>query len=297
MNIQQLETFIQVADNLNFARAAEVLNMTQSAVSRQIHALEDELGAKLFLRTTRTVTLTPAGISFLEDAKKVVNTLRVSSARIQHRTETEIQVVSIGCGNEVDLSFLCNILKQCKLQAPEIHPFIKIIPHRSILSLFSQGDLDFLVGFREDIALRNGFSYVEFAQIPLCCVVSESHPYALRNTISEADLYSEHFVHCVAGPSHASELQNHLTEQIPPQNTYLCENPQVALTLVRAGYGFTILPRIGFTDSEVTYIPLQNTTPLSYGVFYKQNSLTPLMKEFLSIIKMTADFSVSEEET
>ena len=64
MNTQQLESFIQVAENLNFARAAEVLNITQSAVSRQIHSLEEELGTKLFIRSTRTVALTPAGMSF-----------------------------------------------------------------------------------------------------------------------------------------------------------------------------------------------------------------------------------------
>lgn len=72
MNTQQLESFIQVAENLNFARAAEVLQITQSAVSRQIHSLEDELGTKLLHRSTRTVTLTPAGLSFLEDAKQVM---------------------------------------------------------------------------------------------------------------------------------------------------------------------------------------------------------------------------------
>ena len=71
MNTQQLESFVQVAENLNFARAAEVLNITQSAVSRQINSLEDELGTKLFHRSTRTVALTPAGISFLDDAKEM----------------------------------------------------------------------------------------------------------------------------------------------------------------------------------------------------------------------------------
>lgn len=256
MNTQNLETFIQVAENLNFARAAEVLNMTQSAVSRQIHALEDELGTKLFLRTTRTVTLTPAGVSFLEDAKKVVTTLHLASARIHHQTESDIPVVSIGCGNEVDLDFLCSVLKICIRQAPDIHPFIKVIPHRSILTLFTQGDLDILVGFREDIPLRGGCSYMELAQLPLCCVVSESHPYALRETLSESDLYSERLIHCNAVPSRALELQNQLAGQITPQNTYLCENLQAALMLIRAGYGFTILPRIGFTNGcfdEGTY--------------------------------------------
>ena len=55
MNLQQLESFIQVAENLSFARAAEVMNITQSAVSRQISSLENELGASLFHRSTRTV--------------------------------------------------------------------------------------------------------------------------------------------------------------------------------------------------------------------------------------------------
>ena len=59
MNTQQLESFIQIAENLNFARAAEILNVTQSAVSSQIKGLEEELNTKLFYRTTRTVLLTP----------------------------------------------------------------------------------------------------------------------------------------------------------------------------------------------------------------------------------------------
>lgn len=58
MNTDQLKSFIQVAENLNFARAAEILNITQSAVSRQIHSLEEELGTRLLHRTTRTVSLT-----------------------------------------------------------------------------------------------------------------------------------------------------------------------------------------------------------------------------------------------
>ena len=70
MNTQQLECFIQVAENLNFARAARNLHITQPAVSRQIHALESELGARLFDRTTRTVSLTPIGNSTAQLQRK-----------------------------------------------------------------------------------------------------------------------------------------------------------------------------------------------------------------------------------
>ncbi|MCD8118001.1 MAG: LysR family transcriptional regulator [Lachnospiraceae bacterium] len=287
MNTQQLETFIQVAENLNFARAAEVLNMTQSAVSRQIHALEEELGTKLLLRTTRTVTLTPAGISYLEDAKKVMNTLHIAEAKIQHHTETNIQILTIGCGNEAELDFLCRVLKKCRQRLPEVHPFLKVILHRSILSLFSHGEIDLLFGFREDIPLRSGFVYREIAQIPLCVLISETHPLAERESIGEEELVSENIILCSAVPSRASEVQNQLAVRIPPQSTYISENLQAALSLVRAGYGFTILPEINFDNVEINCVPLQSAEAVSYGVFYRSGALSPLLSEFVELMKET----------
>lgn len=91
------------AENLNFARAAEVLNITQSAVSRQIHSLEDELETKLFNRSTRTVSLTPAGISFLDDAKDVLAKLQKASLKIHNHATSDIQIISIACNNESNL--------------------------------------------------------------------------------------------------------------------------------------------------------------------------------------------------
>ncbi|MFR8087616.1 MAG: LysR family transcriptional regulator [Lachnospirales bacterium] len=71
MNTFQIDCFIQVAETLNFARAAERLNVTQPAVTHQIRSLEEELGVKLFRRTTRIVELTQEGILFLEDARNI----------------------------------------------------------------------------------------------------------------------------------------------------------------------------------------------------------------------------------
>ena len=64
MNTIQLECFVAVAEHLNFSRASEELKITQPAVSHQIHALEEELGTKLFLRTSKSVSLTQEGLMF-----------------------------------------------------------------------------------------------------------------------------------------------------------------------------------------------------------------------------------------
>lgn len=253
MNTDQLKSFIQVAENLNFARAAEILKITQSAVSRQIHSLEDELGTKLLHRTTRTVTLTPAGISFLEDAKNVMGRLKVAEQKIQRHQSTNIQVLTIGCQNEANLDLLCKVLKACKQQIPELYPFLKVIPHRSILNLFYQDELDLLFGFQDDIPIKNDTVYKELFQIPLCCIVPASHPYAERPELAKEELYLENIVVCnsYAIPARVAEMQNQISQHILPESTYMCENLQVLLTLVRAGYGCSVLPLMNFVNTDI----------------------------------------------
>lgn len=285
MNTDQLKSFIQVAENLNFARAAEILKITQSAVSRQIHSLENELGTKLLHRTTRTVILTPAGISFLEDAKNVMGRLKVAEQKIQRHQSTNIQVLTIGCQNEANLDLLCKVLKSCKQQIPELYPFLKVIPHRSILNLFYQDELDLLFGFQEDIPIKNDTIYKELFQIPLCCIVPASHPWAERPELAKEELYLENIVVCnsYAIPARVAEMQNQISQHILPESTYVCENMQVLLTLVRAGYGCSVLPLMNFVNTDIRGIPLKDSEPLSYGIFFKKSSQSPLLKNLFSL--------------
>lgn len=289
MNTAQLESFIQVAENLNFARAAENLNITQSAVSRQIHSLEEELGTKLLQRTTRTVMLTPAGLSFLEDAKNVMGRLKIAAEKIQRNNASNVQVLSIGCGNDADLNLLCRALKPCKAQLPKLHPFIRVIPHRAILNLFYQNEIDLLFGFKDDIPIKEGTTYRELFKIPVCCAVSNEHPYAQKNEISEQELYSENIITCNSYtiPSKAVAIQNQISQHILPECTYICENLQVLLTLVKVGYGCSILPMMNYMNTEISYIPLKDAGLLSYGLFYKNSSLNGILKDFITIINDT----------
>lgn len=287
MNTQQLESFVQVAENLNFARAAEVLNITQSAVSRQITSLEDELGTKLFHRSTRTVSLTPAGISFLDDAKEVLKRLQIAAFKIQNNTKANIQIISIGCSNESCLLPLSRILYQCRLQIPELHPFVRVIPYRSILNLFIHGEIDVLFGFKDDIPVRDNIVYKELTKIPICCVIPNEHPNAQKNEVSEEELLSENMIICNSYeiPSKAADIQNRLGNKLLPDSTYYCENLQVMISLVQSGYGFAILPDKASVDSGLTFVHLSGYEPISYGIFYKSASKNPLIKKFISIIQ------------
>ena len=90
MNTTQLECFMSVSNFLNFSRAAEQLGLTQPAVSHQINALEDELGAKLFYRTSKQVRLTQEGHLFSQYAREILSLAGASRARLQESVETVI---------------------------------------------------------------------------------------------------------------------------------------------------------------------------------------------------------------
>lgn len=288
MNTQQLESFLAVAEHLNFARAAEALNITQSAVSRQIHALENELGTKLFHRTSRSVILTPSGVMFHEDAKSFMRNLQIATSKIGRHSKENIQILAIGCSNETDCELLSGILQDCRQKIPELHPFLQVIPQRSIISLLFQGDLDILFGFQENVPAHDGIIYKELFKAPVCCAVSPEHKYAGKEEISEEELCSENIIICYSYPipSKALNRQKSIEQNYKLSRVYYCDSPRAQTALVEAGYGFAILPKTILNNGLIRYIPLENEEAVSYGVFYKQNSSNPLLKKFLSILSL-----------
>jgi DNA-binding transcriptional LysR family regulator len=285
MNTQQLESFIQVAENLNFARAAEALNITQSAVSRQIRSLEDELGTKLLHRSTRSVALTPAGISFLNDAKEVLIRLQLSAQKLKNHSNANIQILSIGCTNEAYLPLSAALLRKCQQEFPEIHPFFRMIPSRAVLNLFIHDEIDILFGFQEDLPMQDGFHYYELTQIPVCYAMHAKHPLAQRESITEEDVKKDRIVICNSFdlPAQVADIQTQLSHKFSPDATNYCENIQTMLTLIQAGYGIGVLPEVPSGSTELTYIPLKPDLSLSYGFFYKNISRHPVTEKFLCL--------------
>lgn len=288
MNTAQLESFIQVAENLNFARAAESLNVTTSAVSRQIRSLEEELNTKLLRRTTKNVSLTPAGIIFYNDAKEILAKLQLTTRKIKHHIETNIQVISIGYTDEADPALMVQLLQRCRERLPDIHPFLRIVPSRLLLNMLIHDEIDILFGFKDDIPMRENFVYHELAQIPVCCVLPSGHPLSQKEELSEKDLLPENIVICNSHevPSQVAGVQNLLSNQFSPNFTYYSENLQAMLTLIKAGYGIGIFPEMPSTDTSLVYVPLNRDYSLSYGVFYKDISKNPVLKKFLSLIRI-----------
>ena len=142
MELRHLRYFIAVAEELHFGRAAARLHMAQPPLSQQIRALEDELGARLLERSSRSVRLTPAGAAYLAEARGVLS--RVEAAgRVARRIHLgEEGEITVGYMNPVMDAVLCRALAELRLARPGVVPLLRELPTPAQLDELRAGRLD-----------------------------------------------------------------------------------------------------------------------------------------------------------
>jgi len=120
MKFRHIEYFVAAAEELNFTHAADRLHVSQPPFSKQIHDLEGELGIDLFERQRKGVALTPAGKSFLIDARRILEDCEASVIKAQRISRGEIGELAIGYMSALTHEFLGKALEVWRLTAPNI---------------------------------------------------------------------------------------------------------------------------------------------------------------------------------
>ncbi|OQX17707.1 MAG: LysR family transcriptional regulator [Desulfobulbaceae bacterium A2] len=142
MELRHLRYFVAVAEELHFGRAAERLHMAQPPLSQQIRALEEELGVRLFVRTSRSVSLTPAGASFAQDARATLARVE-EAARLARRIHRgEAGEIRVGYMNPVMDAVLCRALATFRVSRPELTLRLRELPSPTQLEELRAGRLD-----------------------------------------------------------------------------------------------------------------------------------------------------------
>jgi DNA-binding transcriptional LysR family regulator len=285
MTIDNLKCFILVAENLSFARAAEALYISQPAVTKQINALEQELGVELFIRSTRHVELTPAGMSFYKDAKDIVLKSQMAINRLQ-RHNTNSDSIRIGLSNPVALFYLSPILKKLHTAYPDIRPSIELPGYKVVLSLFLENKLDLLFYFKENMPQKTDINFLELEQDFLSCLMPADHALAPKASISLEELTDIPIIACnpLNAPLSTASFQQHLLKKHPTDNILYCDSIEVAHCMVSSGMGISILPNILTLKSpEFVSVPLTGEKPLSFGVFYHKRSKNAALNQFFKL--------------
>ena len=284
MNTIQLECFLSVAEHLNFSRASEDLKITQPAVSHQIRSLEEELGVKLFRRTSKNVSLTPDGMLFLPDANMILKT--VMSARERLGKKERFMPFEIGCHSLAELRLLPPILKALCREWPSLRPQVHTIPFEMLFGMLENRQLNAALALYSDNK-KTVLTYRELFSCPMACICPPGHPLTSLGPLTIDMLKQYNLI--TSPPRRMPEeiLQCHLKamSSSTDQKRYFSDDIESILVLVKAGLGYTLHPDFpAFRDPELCYLPVRDLPTFSFGVYSRRDDDYPVTKRFLQLL-------------
>jgi DNA-binding transcriptional LysR family regulator len=241
MDLRQLEIVRTVAEKGSFTAAARVLNVSQSAVSRQVLLLEEELGDAVFLRLGRKVRLTTAGQTLLDLSRRVLSDIQQTTSGIRDQQQAPAGTLHLGGGMTVCLHVFPALLKEFRKRQPRIDVKLTTGSTPQLLKGLRSGGLD--IGL-----LTLPVDGADLAQVPvmreeLLLVMHPSHKLARRRRLKPGDLARQSWVLFERGSSTRRVIdETFAAHAIRPRIVMETENVEILKALTMIGMGLTILP-------------------------------------------------------
>jgi len=242
VELAQLETFLAVAEERSFSRAAERLRRTQPAVSQVVRKLESELGERLFDRSLRDGTLTDAGRLLQEYAHELLNLRKEAQASLKELRQLQKGQLTVAA-NEYTILYLLPVLDEFR----RVHPGIRVAVQRSLASEVAKRlhehevELGVLSFQPEDTQLRCVVVYRD----ELAFVVPPSHPLAGSKEVRIRQLGAENFAaHNVPSPYRARVIAAFQRHKTPLHMDVELPTIEAIKKFVAMGNGVALVPRL-----------------------------------------------------
>jgi len=241
MDLRQLEILQAIAETGSFTACGRKLHVSQSAISRQILLLEEELGEPLFLRVGRQVRMTPAAESLVQLGQRVFLDVRETVGTITDRTRELRGTLRLSGGMTVCLYVFPPLLKHLR----RVHPHLDVR-----LTVATAGrSVQEIRGGRVDAGLltlpvqESDLVTVPVMREELLLVTTPTHPLARRRKVAPADLDGQPFVLFEVGSATRKVIdQFFATEKIEPTIVRDTENVEIIKAMVKTGLGIGIVP-------------------------------------------------------
>ena len=249
MELRQLRYFVEVAEREHISEAAEHLHVAQSAISRQIANLEDELGTPLFERIGRNVKLTPIGKIFLEHAIVALKAIDFAAKQVEEYLDPAKGTIKIGFPTSLASYVLPSVISAFKKEYPDVAFHLRQGSYKYLIDAVKNRELNLaflgpLPQKDDEINTTLLFSESIHALLP------SSHPLAKQESINLSDLRNEKFVSFPEGyVLHKVALDACKSVGFTPNITSEGEDMDALKGLVAAGIGVTLLPDSSLYDS------------------------------------------------
>jgi len=284
LETRQLRYFVAVAEELHFGRAAERLGMAQPPLSRAIRDLERQLGVQLLIRTTRQVTLTPAGETLLLDARVALDAIAAAQRRAR-RTGQSVPTLRLALKADYDAGLM-----------PKILDAYDVLPVELLLGGRDE-QVPALHDGRADVALvptpfdGHGLDSEPLLTGPRLVALAANDPLAARTTLSLSDLAGRRL------PDGTAAEKGGL-EPPPPGFRSPFDFSQI-FNLVEVGSVVWFLPEWvarRFPRPGTAYRPVEGLEPVTLVVVWPAESRSPAVAAFVRVAREIAQATTDDEQ-
>lgn len=293
MDTNQIRCFIAAAETLHFGRAAQSLDMLPASLGRQIRLLENRLGTRLFMRTTRSVSLTEAGARILEDARALVAQAEAFERKVRNLRQTQAAALRIGAIDSAAAGLMPQLLQLARAEEPDLE--IQLIEQKTIhlLPKLLNGSLDLAFCRPPEIrdpriVFRTLFYETAVVALPA------SHRLANKPRIGIADLADEPLIvpdRRSRPHSHDLTIKLFLDAGLTARIAQVAEEKQTIVNLVAAGTGLAIVPRwtSKLQVAGVAFVPLvapegPTRSRLILAAAWARGTRDPMRDKFMGVV-------------
>lgn len=285
--LAQITSFIAVAENLHFGRAAEEMNMTQPPLSRQIQKLEKSIGVQLLERNNRNVELTPAGEEFLAEAYGLVASVERAPRRAQKIAEGSWGQITIGCTAVSTFRVLGIVVSLIAAELPGVSVEISEMVTAEEVKALSEGLID--IGLGRPGRVPDSVESTLVMSERLVVAVPSNHEFAGRESVESSEISGQTLL--MHSPTKARYFYDLTVRYIDVAANEVAQSLSQILTivnLVAAGQGIAIVSesasRLGVDG--VSYIPICDVPhdAVELHAIWNPESRNPALRSVLEVI-------------
>jgi DNA-binding transcriptional LysR family regulator len=291
VELRHLRSFVVTAEELHVGRAAARLHLTQPSLSRQIAALEHDVGVPLFSRIRRRFGLTPAGEIFLVAAREIIRRADDAARDAQRAHRGELGTLRLGFVQSATFEVLPELLAAFRVAHPDVTLEVETMTTIRQVAALRAGSLD--VGLLRPPISEPGLTTRVISRDPLVVALPGGHPLAKRRRVPLAALADESFVLYTRsfGPSVQDVIIGHcMAAGFSPRIIQEAADVQTIVSLIAAGLGVSLLiaPTPPTAERAVVYRPISDDLPpWELALAWSAGNRTPVLSRFLATAAQT----------
>ena len=292
MELRQLRYVMAVAAELNFTRAARRCNVSQPPLSRAISELEDEIGVRLFDRDTHRVSLTAAGSSLIDDARRALELLDSCTDRARRVAKGLRGTLVLGFGGSPVYALLPNVIRRFRATAPDVRLRFRTMPVLQQIEALRDGQID--VGIVRLPVHDEILETLPIHREPLIVALPTKHALlASARAVQVRDLAEQPFITYEPRRGfnyHADLLALCRLAGFDPSIAHEAATTEAIIGMVACGEGIAIVPEsakrlrfdgVNCRPLDVKDIPLR-LRAVEFGLAWRREDVSPVAVEFVN---------------